>query len=475
MQCTHRPIDGKSTAQFPLIENQLPIRADLHDAGQTLDDDHPPDVVFQCRPAFYLLDKVECVLDRHDPTVSYWEGIINRNGFGTDVAMTYDLFAYGKMIADASRMEAYAGALRKLIDSDKVVLDIGTGTGILALLACQCGAQKVYAVEPDSAVHLAKEICAANGWSDKIRFYQKRSAELALPEPVDIIVSDLRGVLPLFQNHIPSIIDARDRLLSGSGTVVPQRDQLYISIVSAPDLMDAYRHPWVDSPFGIQMQPAVDCLFHLWRKASFQKQDLLSQPALWASLDYRTIEQAGVQGSVELEIERGSEAHGFAVWFDTDLLEDTGFSSGPGNAETVYGQAFFPWPEAVALETGDTVSVSLRAVYAGNDYVWWWNSKIFQNRGSNRLKAEFRQSTFFAKPLGLQNLHKRDSLSAPQLGTSGRIDRFILQQMDGRQTLNDIARFALEKFPDTFPTVKDALRRVADLSEKYSRDEKDRP
>ena len=388
--------------------------------------------------------------------------------------MVYDLFAYGKMIADTVRMEAYESALRKLIDPDKVVLDIGTGTGIMALLACHCGAKKVYAVEPGEAVHLAKEIAAANGWSDKIDFYQKRSTDLVLPKPADIIVSDLRGVLPIFQHHLPSIIDARDRLLTETGILIPQRDNLYLSIVAAPGLMEAYHRPWMDRPFGINMQPAADCLFHLWRKANFRRKDLLCRPALWATLDYRKIDRPDVQGSVEVVIDGEQTAHGFTMWFDTDLFEDTGFSTAPGDTDTVYGQAFFPWPEPMALAAGDAVTISLKAVYAGLETIWWWHTRIYHNGEAHRLKAEFRQSTFFAKPLGLQNLHKRQSSSTPQLGDTGRIDLFILHLMDGRKTIEDIARRTQKQFPDHFHSVTDALRRVADLSERYSRDGKDR-
>ena len=120
------------------------------------------------------------------------------------------------------------------------------------------------------------------------------------------------------------------------------------------------------------------------------------------------------------------------------------------------------------------MTISLKAIYAGSETIWWWNTRIYHNGDAQHLKAEFRQSTFFAKPLGLQNLHKRQSSSTPELGDTGRIDLFILQQMDGRKTLKDIARRAQKQFPDHFNNVTDALRRVSDLSEKYSRDSKDR-
>src|SRR5690349_15960864 len=82
----------------------------------------------------------------------------------------YSLPDYGDMIADTGRTAAYARALRSRIDSSSVVLDIGTGAGILALLACRAGARRVYAVEPSDAIQVAREAAAANGFADRIQF-----------------------------------------------------------------------------------------------------------------------------------------------------------------------------------------------------------------------------------------------------------------------------------------------------------------
>ena len=92
----------------------------------------------------------------------------------------------------------YEKALQETIQPGDVVLDIGAGTGIFSFLACQLGAGKVYAIEPDQAVQLAREIAIANNMSDKITFIEDFSTRIDLPEPVDVIVSDLRGVLFVF-------------------------------------------------------------------------------------------------------------------------------------------------------------------------------------------------------------------------------------------------------------------------------------
>src|SRR5690349_9590517 len=102
------------------------------------------------------------------------------------------------MIADTTRVRAYARALDAKITSESVVLDIGTGPGFLALLACRAGAARVYAVEPEDVIQVAREVASANGLADRIRFIQARMTDVNLPEPVDGIVADLRGPLPLF-------------------------------------------------------------------------------------------------------------------------------------------------------------------------------------------------------------------------------------------------------------------------------------
>src|SRR5690606_1590329 len=111
----------------------------------------------------------------------------------------YDVYDYGRMIADDIRMRAYAEAMRRTIRRGSVVLDLGTGTGICALLACQLGARRVFAVDSNDAIRLAHRIAEDNGFADRIEFYQQSSIDLELPEPVDTIVSDLRGSMPLFQ------------------------------------------------------------------------------------------------------------------------------------------------------------------------------------------------------------------------------------------------------------------------------------
>src|SRR5438128_2452160 len=77
---------------------------------------------------------------------------------------------------------AYESAIRQVVRPGSVVVDIGTGSGILALMACRSGARKVFAIEPADVIQLAREIARANGYADRIEFIQSHSTAATLPE-----------------------------------------------------------------------------------------------------------------------------------------------------------------------------------------------------------------------------------------------------------------------------------------------------
>jgi protein arginine N-methyltransferase 1 len=128
----------------------------------------------------------------------------------------YGLYNYGQLIADQGRTQAYAESLKKRVTPASVVVDIGTGTGILALLAGRLGARKVYAIEASDEVQFGRRVAAQNGLEGRVEFIQGTSTQVQLPEKADLIVSDIHGVLPAYRRSLFSIMDARDRFL-GSG------------------------------------------------------------------------------------------------------------------------------------------------------------------------------------------------------------------------------------------------------------------
>ncbi len=306
--------------------------------------------------------------------------------------MAYHILSYGEMIRDRVRMDAYTEALRRAVQPGCTVLDIGTGTGIFALLACRFGAARVYAVEANDAVHVARQIAAANGYGERIRFIQGLSTEVTLPEQADVIVSDLRGVMPLHQGHLPAIVDARQRLLAPGGVLIPQCDTLWAAVVDAPAAYLPVTSPW-DDPHGFDMSAGRAIMANSWRKAVAPASSLLVEPIPWAVLDYTRLTEPNVQADLAWTIARPGAGHGLSIWFEARLFEDIGFSTAPDRPPTIYGQAFFPWEQPIALVPGDRVSTTLWARLTGGEYTWHWHTRIDGAEAARRPKAQFTQST----------------------------------------------------------------------------------
>jgi type I protein arginine methyltransferase len=379
----------------------------------------------------------------------------------------YSLRRYGWMIADQGRMEAYRQALQQTIKPGAVVLDIGTGPGLMALMACQCGARRVYAIEPGDAIQVGRDLAAVNGYSGQIEFIQALSTQVTLPEPADVIVSDLRGVLPLFEHIIPSLVDARRRFLAPGGVLIPRRDTLWATVLEFPDAYQEIIQPWDEDYYGLDLSSVRPLATSSTKTVVIKEEQMLSAPQCWGSIDYTTVESPAVQGQITWSMSRPGVGHGLGLWFDADLAPGIGFSNAPGEQAHIYGRTFLPWQEPVALAPGDTVTVSLSADLVGDDYVWRWDTDILDPGRPDQPKASFRQSTFFSVPLSPAKLQQAASNHTPTVGEEGRIDRFILGLMDGNHSLGDIAQQVTRQFPQQFANEKEALTRAGELSHRY--------
>ncbi len=377
----------------------------------------------------------------------------------------YGVHDYSRMIADEVRTAAFVAAMRQVVKPGAVVLDIGTGTGFFAVLACQLGARAVHAIEPGDAIQVAREVARENGCADRIRFYQGVSTAIDLPERADVIVSDLRGVLPLYTRHLPSIVDARRRHLAEGGTLIGVRDTLIAAVVEAPELYESYGLARERRPFGVAMEASRSLELHAWRRGRVEPGALLAPAQVWASLDHAHLEAPDVRGEVRWTAAREGTAHGLLLWFDAELADGIRLSNAPDRPELVYGSAFFPWLRPVAVAPGDQVRATLDARLVGDEYQWRWTTEVCDADGARR--EAFQQSTFHGAPLSPERIKRSAANYTASLREPGRMARFVLERMHGQATVAEIAAAVRAQFPNRFATAKEALAYVAELSVKY--------
>lgn len=381
----------------------------------------------------------------------------------------YSLDDYGSMLADRVRMDAYAQAVRKTVREGSIVVEIGTGPGVFAVLACQVGARQVYAIEPSEIIQVARELAAANGCAEKIQFFEGLSNCVTLPARADVILSDLRGVLPFFQRHIPAIVDARHRFLAPGGALIPRKDTLWAAIVEAPKPYGELVDPWEHNHFGQDLSPAKQLAVNNPQKVHVNPSQLLTARQHWITLDYESVESCDAGGKLDWRVERAGIGHGILVWFDADLAEGIGISNAPGAPESIYGSLFFPWTQPTSLVAGQAVSVSLEAKLVQEEYIWRWATRIEPLERAGAPLIHFEQSQLDGMVLSAKQLQRKAADYVPNLSEEGRLRGRTFELMDGKTSLEEVAHRLATEFPQRFSRWEQALSYAGAISQEYSR------
>lgn len=378
----------------------------------------------------------------------------------------YRLADHAAMVADATRTGAYLRALEQTVTPGCVVVDIGTGVGILALFAARLGAGRVYAIELDSSIQAAERIAQDNGLRERIEFIRDVSTAVSLKSKADIVVSDLHGVLPLFENHLPAIIDARRRLLAPGGVLIPAEERVYAAPVEAEARYADVVGPWEKAPLDLDLSAARHHAVNAWRRHGPGEVTPLAPGVCWATLNYRILKERDAGGECEWELRRAGTLHGFSVWFESVLADQVRLSNAPNNPGLIYGTAFFPLAHPVAVSYGDRVRLILRADHVAGDYVWRWETDI-RGAAGNQLKAQFRQSTFHAAPLSLDSLQKSATDHRPGLKAYGRAALCVLDALENGHPLDDISKALGREHSEMFKGKTSAQQFVTRLLSTY--------
>lgn len=381
-------------------------------------------------------------------------------------ASGYSLFAYGNMINNKPRMDAFAEALRRSITPGCRVIDLGAGPGFFALLACKNGAGHVTAIEPDISIEIARRAAEDNGVSDRLAVVRDLSTKWQPDEQVDVVVSDIRGVLPLFEHHIATVRDVRARLLKPGGVLIPGVDRLYAALVECPAEYEPYQRPWLDNAYGVDLSAAHVHVANSWKRVYLAQEALLCDPQLFATIDYRTVEDANLRGALAFPTRRAGLAHGILMWFETELVPGVGYTNAPGAPELVYGQAFFPLERPVMLAEGTTASAEMSAHLVDGQYVWAWN---FRGTAADGRAHSFRQSSFKASILAEDILAPRAASFRPPRRIEQEVDARCLTLFDGETDLATVAHRLREEFPAVFVDDRSTLDHVAGLSARYNK------
>ncbi|CAM9380817.1 unnamed protein product [Choristocarpus tenellus] len=304
------------------------------------------------------------------------------------------LYHQKQMLTDHRRMQAYYSAImdNQELFAGKRVLDVGTGSGILAIWAAQAGAVKVYAVEYTDMAKHARRLVAKNGMENVVEVIQSSVEDLKLSCKVDIIISEWMGYFLLRESMLDSLVRARNKFLIPGGLMFPSRCTMMWGLISDEQdrlskqqeyirsMQDWYSFKGETSElYSIDMsvleamyeeeQRGYYILSSFW--AELGQEQVLGQPVAVCSFDMHTCTLEDVQGveetPVSITLEEDARVSGFAGWFTADFAgtksipcpHPVTLSTGPENGYTHWGQQVFHLQVPHDVVAGGTIDGSI--------------------------------------------------------------------------------------------------------------------
>lgn len=326
---------------------------------------------------------------------------------GVDFAQYFCTYAFlyhqKEMLCDRVRMDAYYSSIfeNKHHFHGKTVLDVGTGSGILAIWSAQAGARKVYAVEATKMAEHARALIKANNLEDVIEVIESNVEEVTLPEKVDVIISEWMGYFLLRESMFDSVIYARDRWLKPTGVMYPSHARMWVAPIRSglgehkKCDYDSAMEDWdnfvgeTKTYYGVDMsvlskpfseeQMKYYLQTSLW--SNLHPNQVIGSPAIVKEIDCLTASvndilevRADVLSSITLE---NTRLCGFGGWFDVHFRgrredpaqQEIELTTAPSTDNgTHWGQQVFLLHPPVRVSEGDNLSLSFSMIRAKENH-----------------------------------------------------------------------------------------------------------
>ncbi len=252
---------------------------------------------------------------------------------------------HAAMLNDVERVRAYEKAINEVVGPNDIVIDIGTGTGVLAMLAARAGARHVYAIEEGGIAEAASRTFAASPFAERLTLLRGRSTKISVQEPATVIVSEILGHDPFDEGVLSIYRDASQRLADKTARWIPSRIDLFATLVEFPlqvlrndtfctDNLDRWSAEY-DIPFGALSAYEQEHPYALNVKpVDFASWQLVSEPVRLVSADLTAIEHTSIEARERLVATRECAHVGVATYFEAELSETARLSTAPGGAHT---------------------------------------------------------------------------------------------------------------------------------------------
>lgn len=286
-----------------------------------------------------------------------------------------DIYLHEQMLADTVRMNAYQHAIERYVTAQDDVVDVGTGTGILAFMAAARKPRKIYALDHSMRmIDYARAVAETNG-IDNVTFVASSSHEFRPEKPVDVMVQELMGIALFDEGMVETVLAARDRCLKPGGRILPAKFAFYLEPVQ---LIEEERIPLIQElqPRGLTLpSPPIAPEGTYYFREIFPRdvEFLLCEPEPVFTFDLTTLTQAELpkRFSSRKPVLRDAQCDGIAMYFRATFDDDISFSTGPDATRTHWPMLLYR-TLARAYHRGEAFGMYIDVPEVSEHVDWSW-------------------------------------------------------------------------------------------------------
>lgn len=322
---------------------------------------------------------------------------------------------YTRLLAGDTRIEAFREAIHEAVRAGDRVLDLGTGLGTFAFFAARAGAGRVWAVDSDPVVHLARWVARANGLERSIEFVRGRVPGVTFPEEIDVLVFEDFPRRLLDDRTFRTLRTLADEALAPGARSVPRSARLQLAPLASSELRRWLFPVDVDDPadadgptssangaeadsraeadgsapgssapagaaerYGIDWEALRPYLANQPRPAFLPRSAMAAEPVVGPVrrlLPPPDPEDLAVDGRWVFEEE--GIVHGLALWFDLEVSAESWISNAPGPDTQPWGQVVLPLDPPVAVPRGGALEAGVEYERLGDGAPGWlaWSAR----------------------------------------------------------------------------------------------------
>ena len=264
------------------------------------------------------------------------------------------------IVRDEVRNAAYDAALRRTVRPGMRVLEIGTGSGLLAMMAARAGAGHVCTCEMNPSVAAAaRQVIARNGYSDRITVIGKHSADIDAAQDMgglaDLMVSEIVSNDMLAEAALPAHEQAIRRLLQPGARIIPARG----TVRAALGFDSKFHYKRMGEIAGFDLSPFNSLAQQRYQIPVGDKRvSLNSEPVDLVTFDFEGGGPYPEQTSRATLTVDADGANGIVQWIQLDMDGEGVYENDPRTAKSsCWALQFYPFPTSMQLVKGQQVTL----------------------------------------------------------------------------------------------------------------------